>query len=260
MAKDFYLNERALASYIEKDWADHFVDRDSGVRNSFSFAPFDPSRLYCEYHEKLTEFVAGESQRLGVGPTRVLEIGSSLGRTFYELSCRLPSLQSALLVEPSQNLFDGFQKIFSGQGTETFVTLKGNVDTQPRQIATDSIQAACVHIEWTCVPSTFQSLNLNGETFDLVVCSNVIDQCHEPLALIQFLKNSTSKGGLLLLSCTYQWQEKYIGNAGHQIQNIKDQFSGDWRLVNETNIPFYFRVYERYWMYFLSHAGCFLKL
>ena len=259
MAKDFYLNERALASYLEKDWADHFTDWQSESSKQFAFKPFDRSRLYCAYHEKLVEVIANQALKLSFRPVKVLEVGSSLGRTFFEVCQRFETLRSACLVEPSQNLHGAFQKIFKGKGQQSFSTLKGNAETHIRAISTAPIQALCAHVDWTCLNSSFQTLNCAKEAFDLVICSNVIDQCHEPLELIRFLKSSTAKNGLLVLSCTYQWQDKYLGNAGVIIQNITDLFLHDWHLVHEIDIPFYFRVNERYWMSFLSHAGCFVK-
>ena len=41
---------------------------------------------------------------LDTPPTRLLEVGSALGRGLYEIYRRTPSLRSATLVEPSETL------------------------------------------------------------------------------------------------------------------------------------------------------------
>ena len=55
----------------------------------------------------------------------MLEVGSSLGRTFFEVCKRIQSMQSATLIEPSQNLFTTFDKIFAGAEAATVSILKG---------------------------------------------------------------------------------------------------------------------------------------
>lgn len=250
--KDFYLNERSLASYMEKDWSDHFADA-----TQFSFAPFDRSNLYSDYHERLIDFLKHELHTNDAAPRRLLEVGSSLGRTFYEVCCKIKSVEHATLTEPSHNLFTAFHKIFAGEDVGRFSVLKGNTETCEATLDTKSIKAKCAAVVWKCINSPFTDIQQNP--FDLVICSNVIDQCRDPLDLIAFLKKSVSPGGILLLSCTYQWQEKYIGNATKQIENINELFGSPWRHLNETNIPFQCRIYERHWLNFLSHVSIFKK-
>lgn len=253
MQKDFYLNERSLAGYLEKDWFDHILasKRPSSL---FEFAPFEPQTLYSNYHEQLIGFLAAALKKETAAPKRMLEVGSSLGRTFFEVCSRIPSIESATLVEPSQNLFSLFNQIFTGDGVANVAMLKGNLAMQEVQLNTRPIQDACARVKVTSLNMPFQKIDQDLGLFDLVICSNVIDQCTDHLELVEFLKRSTAPGGTMLLSCTYQWNNKYIGNASEVIKDINELFSADWNFVGETNLPFQFRVYERYWMTFLSHA------
>ncbi|MGZ3724085.1 MAG: methyltransferase domain-containing protein, partial [Bdellovibrionales bacterium] len=125
---------------------------------------------------------------------------------------------------------------------------------------TREIQAVAARVSFKRLESPFQQLPADIGDFDLVICSNVIDQCKEPERLVEILKKSTRDGGVLALSCSYQWQEKYIGNAVEQILNIKDLFGTGWEVLGEANLPFQFRKYERYWMNFLSHVLILKKL
>ena len=88
----------------------------------------------------------------------------------------------------------------------------------------------------------------------------MIYQCQYHLKLVDFLKTSVNPDGILVLSCTYQWQNKYIGNAGYQIKDINELFDSRWLQLNQTNLPFQCRVNERHWMNFMSHVGVFQKL
>jgi len=250
--KDFYLPDRALHAYLEKDWFDH-IERATG-KTEFTFAPFPAQQLYCDYHEKFVGFLKDELTRANLQPESVLEIGSALGRTFYELAINMKSVRKATLVEPSKNMLSLFNRIFSWPDDSPLTILKGNVDTAQVKLNTDPIRKAVEGIEVTTLNSPFADLKLGGQKFDLVICSNVIDQCVDPLKLADMLKAHCAPGGVVLLSCTYQWQQKYIGNAGHQIRDINELFGSGWKPLGQTNIPFQVRVYERHWLSFLSHA------
>ena len=259
MQRDFYLNERSTAAYFEKDWYDHITRPESATK--FAFAPFAPALLYCPYHEQLITLLQNSLKDHARPPKRLLEIGSSLGRTFYEICRRVPSVQTARMFEPSQNLWRTFNTIFTWPEPVRLTGLKGNNDLHAIDFpAAAAIRQACAHVGWTCENEPFETAAIGSESYDLVVCSNVIDQCHNPEGLAQRLQVATAPGGLLVLSCTYQWQNRYTGNAAKPIRDIQDLFGAEWKLRTEANIPFEFRVNERYWMKFLSHACVFERL
>src|SRR4051812_44775718 len=116
MEPDFYLDRRALAGYFEKEWFDHVLAKTSLPSSFFKFVPFDPPLLYCDSHQKVAGFLGRTLASAGVAPARLLEIGSALGRGLYELCQRTPSLRSATLIEPSQNLADTFESLFRNDG------------------------------------------------------------------------------------------------------------------------------------------------
>lgn len=260
MEKDFYLHDRGLASYLEKDWFDKILKTKEFGKPNFTFARFDPLYLYSNYHEQQIDFLKSELSKLKILPQTMLEVGSSLGRTFYEVCNKMPSIKSTTLIEPSQNLSTAFHKIFSGQDIESFSILQGNIGTEEITLDTKPIREVCAKVQMTQFNCTFQDAPKNLGQFDLVICANVIDQCQDHLKLVEFLKTSVNPGGLLLLSCTYQWQNKYIGNAGYQIKDINELFDSRWMQLNQTNIPFQCRVNERHWLNFMSHVGVFQKL
>lgn len=257
MQKDFYLNERSAAAYLEKDWFDHLVPAEP--KSLFAFAPFDPAALYCDYHERMVEGLAKCLREVDVQPKRMLEVGSSLGRTFYEVCKRIESVESAALVEPSENLNCLFDQIFAGEDSARFSVLSGNSEFTEIEINTGSIQAACkrVKVERRKVP--FQNLE-DRDGFNLAICSNVIDQCADPHKLVDLLKNSVVNKGVVALSCTYQWNAKYIGNAPlDPISNVCHLFGTGWKLLGEMNLPFALRANERHWLTFMSHVVIYQK-
>lgn len=252
MQKDFYLDERWLAAYFEKDWADHVFKEIQPGQFGFEYPQFDSMKLYSNYHREFVDFLASKIDP-EIKPDSLLEIGSSLGRTFYELCNQIPTLTSATLLEPSQMLADCFSKIFSGRAISAFPMLLGNRELQNIEVDTRAIGKSCGRVKFSLLNSQFQDID-SGKTFDLVVCSNVIDQCHNPLELIEVLKNSTKAGGILALSCTYQWNDKYLEASKQNITNVANYFGKGWSMLGEKDIEFKVRRSERHWMTFLSHA------
>ena len=90
MEDDFYIDENWLASYCEKDWFDHIRAQETDCSHLFKFPAFSSNRLYCPYHEMFADLVAASVAKVSTIPERMIEVGSALGRTYYELCRRIP--------------------------------------------------------------------------------------------------------------------------------------------------------------------------
>lgn len=253
MEKDFYLDQRWLASYFEKDWYDHVIGSAGSNATEFEYSEFNPALLYSSYHEDFIAFLDAALRSAKLQPIHLLEVGSSLGRNFYEACKTFPTLKNATLLEPSENLSRLFKQIFESETIDSYPYLKGNSDLSSISFDTRSIQTTCADVQYNLVNEPFEFALMDDIESDLVICSNVLDQCQNPLGLIDFLKSHTKANGVLALSCTYQWNDKYIKSANIPISNINHCFNSGWTLLGETNIEFRCRRAERYWQMFLSH-------
>jgi SAM-dependent methyltransferase len=247
MEQDFYIDERWLSSYFEKDWFDQVLLQSPKVE--FHFPQFELSNLYSPYHEQFVEFISNILETESIRPKSLLEVGSALGRTYFECSQRITSLENATLVEPSQNLARTFLKIFK-EG-HSFSILKKFKDTQEVYFDPSEIRTR-IDLPFELVNKPYEDLGEKMPMHDLVICSNVIDQCKEPEKLVDFLKECVIPNGVLALSCTYQWNDKYVSDE-FQLDDIK-KFFLDWKCLGETNVEFKCRRNERYWLTFLSHV------
>lgn len=253
MEKDFYLERRGLASYFEKEWSD-LLFKNSLSPLEFVFSRFDPSILYCDFNQKVSSIVCNGLNKVKIKPKCLLEVGPALGRTFYEVVSATPTIKKAFLIEPSQNLFSALNQLFNLGGTHSYPVLKGNEELAELNFNSDELKARCSHVKTSFLNLPFDQAGNEVEKSELVICLNVIDQCHSPLALIEFLKEKTSPGGILVLGCTYQWQKKYLGSDMVPFTDIKECFNDHWKLLEETNLPFSCRGNERFWQTFLSHV------
>lgn len=255
METDFYLDQRWLASYFEKDWFDKVIENHDSKLPIFKYPKFNQAILYSDYHERFVDFISQSVLNSSAkAPTTVLEVGSSLGRTFYEVCKTFNSVQSATLVEPSQNLFNGFHRIFEEQQSRRFDVLVGNKELTEIDFDSQAIRSACTSVARKLINLPYEKVSDEIQPHDLVICSNVIDQCKQPRALVDLLKQKTAKNGFLALSCTYQWNDKHVQDPNDMLTDIKSLFEDGWKLVGETDIEFRCRRTERFWQTFLSHV------
>lgn len=250
---DFYVDKQWLASYFEKDWMDKLIEQNADKNLKFHFPRFNSSNLYSSYHERFVSLIRLASDKVSGKPTSVLEIGSSLGRTYFEIAKSFSSVEKAVLVEPSENLESTFKNIFLSEKLNQFPTLSKYKNIEYVSFDTSKIRNCCAHINLEVLNKKYVELSQLGH-FDLVVCSNVIDQCESPNSLVQIIKDKVSPNGLLAISCTYQWNDKYFKSNDEQITDIKDLFENEWLLLGEDEIEFRCRRNERHWLTFLSHT------
>lgn len=257
--KDFYLDERGLASYFEVQWLDKV--RESGfieplqscsksVPDSFIASPF---------FQAAAEFIDSGLSKTMLVPRNLLEVGPALGRSCYELACRNPTLNQVTLVEPSERLFTNMKKLLLEPGTYSFPYIKGLKELACLELNTSAITAACSQIRFTLINKTFDAETLNGD-FDLTLCLNVLDQCANPTEIVTSLKARTRIGGILVLSCSYQWSKLHLANRNDAVSDINQYFDDKWQQIGEKELEYRFRFNERYSQLFLSHVVMFKKL
>ncbi|EEZ82362.1 hypothetical protein VMC_28060 [Vibrio alginolyticus 40B] len=70
--------------------------------------------------------------------------------------------------------------------------------------------------------------------------------------MINALKKTTNVGGLIVVSCTYQWNAKHIKNKEEAVDDIKEYFAEGWRLVSEAEHEYRIRFNDRFARQFLS--------
>ncbi len=259
MLRDFYVaDRRVLAGRFEMEWFDHVLAQTGLGERFFEFPPFDPALLHSDSYEKVADLLSETLRSAGITPRDLLEVGSALGRGFYEVCVRTPSLRAATLVEPSEVLADAFDTLFKGNGPRLYPVLRGNAELAAVSFNGAHLKESVRNVEITVINAPHDALVVDRlGTFDLVLCSNVLDQCTAPLALVELLKRHTAPGGVCAVSCTYMWNSKYLGKG--EIPAPFALFDNGWTQVNEANIPFAFRTFERHWWLFLSQMCVFRR-
>src|SRR6185312_6236367 len=100
-------------------------------------------RQDCFIHPNHEQFVTFLKQSLWTAvltPSKLLEVGASLGRTFYEICGQIESVKEATLLEPSQNLASTFNQIFTSEQKQAYPVPKGNRDLAEIDFDTSEIR------------------------------------------------------------------------------------------------------------------------
>jgi SAM-dependent methyltransferase len=97
-----------------------------------------------------------------------------------------------------------------------------------------------------------------GEKFDLVTCLNVVDRHPYPRTLIGSIANVIAEGGLLVISCPFDFRIETTPDRGDWIDDLNDLFahSGGWESVGEAEVYYEFRSSSRKWTRFATQVVC----
>lgn len=256
---DFYIDPKGLAAYYEMQWLDKL--RLNGVSEQLeSKSRQVPESFISSSHaQSVAQFVIDSLEAENITPINALEVGAALGRNSYELVTNIPSISSVTIVEPSQRLLSNFKQILIDGANCEFPYIKSLNELGYLDFDASSIAKACDHVAFTLIETPFEH-GVVTEGFDLAVCLNVLDQCESPNTLVDALKEATALNGVLVLSCTYQWNKKHLKEESEAVNDINDYFSEGWKKLSEAEHEYKMRFNERYSLLFLSHIVAYKKV
>lgn len=249
---DFYIDEKGLAAYFEMQWLDFL--RENGVNQPLisKSKTVPDSFITSEYTRNVSNFITRTLRDENISPTKVLEVGPALGRNCYELVKSFPTIESISVVEPSRRLLSNFRRILIDGDECEFPYIKSIDEIGCFSFDAAAIASSCSHVDFTLLEEPF-GRDLVLDSFGLVTCLNVLDQCESPKSLVDALKTVTAKDGVLFLSCSYQWSKKHLKKGCESVDDINEYFGEGWVKLSEDEHEYRIRFNERYSMLFLSH-------
>lgn len=256
---DFYIDQKGLAAYFELQWLDKL--RDDGVKERLhsKSRSVPDSFVSCDYSKAVACFIRDAFERASISPETILEVGPALGRNCYELIKHSADIKSITVVEPSHRLLSNFKQILvDGNGCDfTYINSVNKIGSF--HFRTASISRECSHIEFCLIEAPFER-GVVEEKYDLAICLNVLDQCESPNDVVNALKEATAINGILVLSCSYQWNKKHIKNELEAVDDINDYFGVGWEKLSEDDNEYRIRFNERYSLLFLAHIVAYRKV
>ncbi|MFM2485205.1 methyltransferase domain-containing protein [Celerinatantimonas yamalensis] len=256
---DFYLEQKMLAAYFEMQWLDKLRDDgiDERLKSESKFVP--DSFITSDYPQNIAEFIKRAAADGSIAPRTVLEVGAALGRNCYELAKNFSAIEAITVVEPSHRLLSNFKRILIDGKDCEFPYIKGLTERESFHFQTAAITQVCSHINFSLIEAPFVQGVVDGQ-FDLSICLNVLDQCDSPQAIVDALKAATALNGILVLSCSYQWQKKHLKNMDEAVDDINTYFGDGWLALAEDDHEYKIRMNERFSLMFLTHVVAYKKV
>jgi putative 4-mercaptohistidine N1-methyltranferase len=240
MSHSYYEKEKAAQQYL----LFHY-----GREEEVLPFPFSPKNSLHFPVRCVTECV--DFNRLPAN-ARALEIGCSVGRSSFELSRHCGSV---LAIDNSERFISLAKRLQQGEIIEYTMREEASA-TSPHKAQIPS-SASPERIEFKCADAL--QLNLNGNTFDLVLCANLLCRLPKPRLFLQNLANWVAPDGQLILISPYSWQEEYTSKSEWPDSNgtfewmhtiLKEHFV----LRKRFEMPFLIREHRRKYEWGVSEA------
>lgn len=258
MRRDFYINDYQLASYFENQWLD-VIKTERQIKSVSRAVP--ETYIHSKFHKPTSRMLIQAIQDVELSPKTYLEVGPSVGRVCFEVLGNINTFRQAVILEPSKKFLSVFENILIKGGKHTYRYISGLNQLEPIVFDSTELAKRLEHVEFDLINEVCDrsSKIMSYPEFDLVVCLNVLDQCQSPVQTIETAQEKTKPGGLLAVSCSYQWQKKKMTNYNEKVSDISDYFSSDWKKIGENELEYHMRVNERFAQLFMSHVVIYQK-
>jgi len=260
MKQDYYVDDKGLAMFFETHWLDKVRELGNHSQLNSNSRHVSDDFIIIRHFNEVADHIQKTFKQYHFKPSSLLEVGSSLGRTSYEMIVRNPSLKNVTAVEPSKAFIDAYKDILIEGKQINFSYIKSRKEVDSFKFNASVLAQGCKGVEFKLINQEFDNNTVNEE-FDLVVCLNVLDQCPSPTTIVNALKNKVKPGGVLCLSCTYQWNKKHLLDFTEAVNDINEYFfESQWKRLSQYENEYRFRFAERYAHVFFSHLVIYQKI
>lgn len=259
MKEDYYVDDIGLAMFFEIHWMDKIRELGNNAHLESSSRHVNDDFIVTKHFREIADCINTSLTQNDIKPHGLLEVGSALGRTSYEMIVGNKSLEKVTMVEPSKSFIDTCRDLLIEGKEVDFTYIKSRKEVASFKFDASLIAQDCQNIEFDLINQEFDD-NTVSDQYDLVICLNVLDQCPSPTTIVDALKNRVKPGGVLCLSCTYQWNKKHLLDFSETVDDINVYFSkNQWKRLSQHEHEYKFRFAERYAHVFYSHLVVYQK-
>ena len=243
---DYYTKDSIIAQYCHFAWGDNAI----GIENY----PAKCASIALEYMKDKPK-------------VKALDIGCAIGRSSLELARGFDEVIgvdfSARFIQEAQTLIDNgiLRYTMPSEGElETFheVNLSGfGLEAEAKKVSFWQADAC--------------NLKPIYKDFDLIFGGNLIDRLYDPKKFLDAMAERINKGGMLILTSPYTWQEestpkdKWIGGYKRDgenvstLQGLEEILGDDFRLVDIKDVPFVIQETARKHQYTVAQMSIWEK-
>jgi ubiquinone/menaquinone biosynthesis C-methylase UbiE len=166
--------------------------------------------------------------------TRVLDVGCGLGRMVFELAQR--KIVAAVGIDTSDEFISICQEIAANEHASVAYPVPAGAPV-------------------SFLRADAQALPFSANTFNCMLCLNLIDRVPHPKTVIAEITRVLSPAGLLLISDPYEWEDDRT-EPSERIDNMNDLFPPScWeKILEEDRVPFSLLVYDRKISTYANHT------
>ena len=253
-----YATPQRLAIYLEIGWSDYLFAAPvaDGARDGLLYPNPVRDVVPPRFPLAVAKLARSWARGLGLDVRSFCDVGGATGRALFEVDRQFPGLERLVLVEPSGVFCEWARRLLSSNGTLPEVPLVDRAD-RPKWLTPRTRPQPIPHAteRLTIVDETVERYRPH-HGFDLVTCLNVVDRHPCPAALVDSLGRLTNDGGLLILSCPFDFDQRSTPDVGAWIDDLDAFFAGtdSWRHVGEDELFYEYRSHARSWTRFSAQV------
>ena len=246
-----YATLTRLAIYLEIGWSDYLLAAREARGHVDSLPYPNPlaNEVLPDFPRLVSEHAWKWANSVGLKPERYCDLGGATGRAVYEVDKLFPRLDSLTLVEPSTTFCEWASILLGSDDALPDFPVIGRAGS-PEWIAPVRRPNALARAKERL---RIENKTLEGhdpeQGYDLMTCLNVIDRHPNPAKVIDNIERCMNDGGLLVLSCPFDFHDESTPDRTKQIDNLDVLFSDRpyWSHVGETELYYEYRSHRRSW-------------
>ena len=249
-----YATPVRLAIYLEIGWSDFLFDAPKGKANDNGMPYPNPLRdvVSPQFPRAVAALARSWAEGIALDAQNICDVGGATGRTVFELERQFPESERLVLVEPSKRFCEWALRLLSSDCPLPEFPIVDRVDA-PRWVSARSRPPPLARAaeRLTVVNETLEGYR-PSQGFDLITCLNVVDRHPCPSALVNSIGRLMNDGGLLVLSCPFDFDEISTPDPEAWLDDLNVLFAGssDWTHVGEDEVCYEFRSHNRSWTRF----------
>lgn len=253
-----YATPERLAIYLEIGWSD-FLFEPPRAKLPDNGLPYPNPRIDVvppDFPLAVAKLARSWTRGLSLEPGSLCDVGGATGRTLFELARQFPDCEELVLLEPSERFCDWARRLLLSDSDLPKVPLVDCVG-RPRWVSPKTRPPALprANERLAVVNETLERYRPQGG-FDLVTCLNVVDRHPSPAAVVSDIGRLMNDGGLLLLSCPFDFRDESTPDIEARIDDLNALFvaNSSWSHVGEDELFYEFRSHATSWTRFSSQV------
>jgi 5-histidylcysteine sulfoxide synthase/putative 4-mercaptohistidine N1-methyltranferase len=242
---NIYESDKLVSQYCDFQYGDEYF----GVKH-FSLSCVDSVLKYLDKKEK------------------ALDIGCATGRASFELAKHFESVEGI-----------DFSVRFIGVGTklktEGYIAWRSKIEGdiyKDKKVTLEDLGYKGLEDKVVFWQGDACNLKPNFSGYDLVLAKNLLDRLYDPKMFLESIKSRINKGGILMLTSPYTWQESstkkdlwlggYLDAQGNEIRTIdglKEILEDEFELLELKDIEFVIKETNRKFQHSVAEASIWKK-